>query len=91
MKRANTRIEKCEIIERLLNVWLRNPDLRLGQLIDNGIPYGVSPDDWDIFFIEDYELIEDTYKVTKPVDDKKFEHAFKACTTETPCSDHLTK
>jgi hypothetical protein len=64
MKRATTPEQKHEIIERLLNVWLSVPELRLGQLIDNGIPFRADGES-DIFYIEDYELIEcveDLYK-----------------------------
>lgn len=32
--------------------------------------------------------VEDLFKVTEPIDDKKFDHAFKACSTESPCSEH---
>lgn len=34
-KRAITLEQKRAIIERLLQVWLKNPELRLGQLIWN--------------------------------------------------------
>ena len=33
--RANTLNEKKEVIERLLKLWLDNPELRLAQLIGN--------------------------------------------------------
>ncbi len=63
MKRATTKIQKREVIERLLDVWLSVPELRLGQLIDTGVPCG---DKRDLFYIEDYDLlheIEDTFNI----------------------------
>jgi uncharacterized protein YihD (DUF1040 family) len=45
-----------EIVNRLANAWLQNPDLRLGQLIVNALPdnFGNDP-----FYIKDDELIRE--------------------------------
>ena len=50
-ERANTPEQKQEIIERLLALWLRYPELRLGQLICNRFNKGA-------YFTEDFKLIE---------------------------------
>lgn len=55
-KRAYTPEQKKEIINRLLVVWISLPDLRLGQLIANANL--TKNEDKDIFYIEDFELIE---------------------------------
>lgn len=49
-RRAETPEEKRAIIERLYTMWLRHPQLRLGQLIANSITI-------DLFSIEDSDLI----------------------------------
>jgi hypothetical protein len=41
------------IIERLRLLWIKHPDLRLGQLIENMVPR-----DQRLYFIEDVDLIE---------------------------------
>lgn len=51
-KRALTDVMKKEICRVLYEVWIMNPELRLGQLISNKI----SPQ--DIFYIEDFDLIK---------------------------------
>jgi hypothetical protein len=61
-KRATTDEQKREIIERLYQMWIENPQLRLGQLIGNVFHYpsGIDPYHW-----EDYDFIaalEDAYK-----------------------------
>jgi len=48
--RASSTEEKKDIINRLYNLWLCKPELRLGQLIVNSI-------DRDLFYIEDDTLI----------------------------------
>lgn len=52
-KRAKTIKEKKAIINRLYEVWNANPELRLGQLIENTFT-GMR----NLYFIEDFELIE---------------------------------
>ncbi len=51
-KRALTDVMKKEICQVIYEVWIMNPELRLGQLISNKI----SPQ--DLFYIEDFELIK---------------------------------
>lgn len=41
------------MLEELKRLWLKHPDLRLGQLIVN-----VAPADRDLFYIEDDKLLE---------------------------------
>lgn len=53
-KRAKTKYEKAEIIERLHDLWLKHPELRLGQLIGNVYHY---PSGIDTYFDEDYDFI----------------------------------
>ena len=50
-----------KILKRLNKVWMENPDLRLGQIISNGITY-LNPK-LDVFYIEDEELIESIEKL----------------------------
>ncbi len=50
--RANTSKEKAAIILRLGVLWGRNPELRLGQLINNCV------ENEEIYYIEDFDLIE---------------------------------
>jgi hypothetical protein len=50
--RAETPAEKKAIIQRLLSVWISQPNLRLGQLLIASIPL-----DRDLFYMEDDELI----------------------------------
>jgi len=59
--RAKTDEQKREIVDRLYAVWVKNPDLRFGQLIWNG--YGNIES--NLFYVEDRELIssmEEHYK-----------------------------
>lgn len=49
--RANTDLEKQEVLDRLANVWMDNPTMRLGQLITNEIR------DREIYNIEDFDLL----------------------------------
>lgn len=51
--RATTPERKRAVIERILAVWLRNPDQRLGQLIHNAWP-----PDGDTFYAEDEALAD---------------------------------
>jgi hypothetical protein len=53
MKRAIKESQKYEMIWKLYNLWLKQPQLRLGQLI-----YILSGDT-DVFYIEDYDLIKE--------------------------------
>lgn len=50
--RCETPEERCDILQRLLNVWDENPNLRLGQLIGNYIR-----SDSELYYIEDEHLI----------------------------------
>lgn len=45
--RALTDEQKREVIERLYQIWLHHPELRLGQLLSIG----------DIYYIEDFDLV----------------------------------
>ena len=49
--RASTPEYKKHVIDRLLDVWNRNPELRLGQLITSAIR--------DPFYVEDAFLINE--------------------------------
>jgi hypothetical protein len=57
--RADTPEQKKEVTERLYQVWLRDPSLRLGQLISLAIPNGGDP-----FYLEDFELVSRLEKRT---------------------------
>ncbi len=46
---------KREMVERILVAWLRVPDLRLGQLIDNA--QMADPSEIDLFGVEDLDLV----------------------------------
>jgi hypothetical protein len=50
--RANLSEEKRAILDRILAVWVRNPDMRLGQIISGGLAMG------DAYYIEDKDLIK---------------------------------
>ncbi len=54
--RANTPAEKRQIIERLLAVWQKHPELRLGQLII-ALGYGSARSGTSIFYVEDEEFL----------------------------------
>ena len=49
--------QKRDVMEKILDVWLKNPSLRLGQLIVNAM----GNDDPDIFNTEDYELVDSIF------------------------------
>lgn len=51
-KRAITPEQKRQIIEQLYSIWLKNPQLRLGQLIWNKFGH------MDFFFVEDTDFIQ---------------------------------
>lgn len=51
-KRAESKENKKEIIKRILDIWVDLDCLRLGQLLDDALVQS------DLFFIEDYDLIE---------------------------------
>ena len=55
--RAVTVEEKFKIMDRLLAVWLKYPDLRLGQLIFSKLVYDL-PSEEDVFYVEDERLME---------------------------------
>ena len=52
-RRANGSEEKKKaILDRIYAVWVRNPDMRLGQIISGGLAMG------DAYYIEDKDLIK---------------------------------
>lgn len=53
-RRAKSPEEKTFLLNRLLMVWLKVPQQRLGQLLSNSI----HQDGSDLFFKEDLDLIE---------------------------------
>lgn len=50
--RATTPEQRREVVERLLAVWERHPELRLGQLVCS------AGNRHDPFYTEDFELVE---------------------------------
>ncbi len=48
--RADTTAKKVKVINKLLSLWLKYPELRLGQLIEN---LGEI-----VYYVEDFDLIE---------------------------------
>jgi hypothetical protein len=54
IRRARTPKQKEWVLNELLRIWLKEPQLRLGQLIDNGI----RADGSDLFYKEDGDLIK---------------------------------
>lgn len=54
-KRATTPELKREVIERLYELWIKHPELRLGQLIGNVYHY---PSGLDPYFDEDFKFID---------------------------------
>ena len=63
-KRAVTPEIKKAITDRLLAAWLKQPELRLGQLLHCAI-------EADTFYIEDYEIIKqiESFVRNNPVND----------------------
>lgn len=55
-KRANTNEQKKEILEHLLEIWVKVPELRLGQLLGNVYH---APSGGDPYYVEDYDLIHE--------------------------------
>ena len=53
--RANTKKEKQQVIGRLLNLWLKFPQMRLMQLINN--VYHEDLHCPDLYYIENYDFI----------------------------------
>lgn len=51
--RAKTPAQKRIIMERVLVVWEKHPELRLGQLLENAVA-DVTP--FELFYIEDERL-----------------------------------
>ena len=49
-KRARTSEQKKLILDHLLKIWIKEPDIRLGQMLSNKF-------EGQLFFIEDYDLI----------------------------------
>lgn len=62
--RAITVEQKRQVIESLFNLWIKYPELRLGQLIENCITKLSNTNDkpgWSdppLYFIEDFDLFE---------------------------------
>ena len=54
-QRAKTQKQKKEILNKLFKIWNKVPHWRLGQLLANYMLEKYK----DIFFIEDYDLIND--------------------------------
>ena len=52
---ATTHEQKQKIINKLFHLWIKNPDLRLGQLLTIAIPNNELH--W-ILNVEDFDLIE---------------------------------
>ena len=50
------------VSDTVKSIWLQNPELRLGQLIDNAIPV-----DKDIFYVTDDDLVKYLKEYTKNV------------------------
>jgi len=71
--RAEEEWQKRDVMEKLLAIWIQHPKLRLGQLIGNSLPIN----NIDVYFVEDYSLVEMVYKFHErcveviPVTDKK--------------------
>jgi len=56
LKRATTPAKKRAVIARLFMTWMKNPELRLGQLIVNTVESACTTT--DIFYIEDKTIKE---------------------------------
>lgn len=52
-KRADTPEKKREVIEKLFHLWLKYPELRLGQLIDNSLFNDIV----SLYNVEDFDLV----------------------------------
>lgn len=63
--RATLDLQKKEVIQSLLDCWLANPQLRLGQLISSSlcVPSGGYI---DLYNIEDYALVNLLSKMVAP-------------------------
>ena len=59
--RAETTEEKRALVERLYVAWLKCPELRLGQFLDNAL-IGMKP---HLFYLEDEPLISAAEKFAK--------------------------
>lgn len=57
-KRAETPEQKQEVMDQLLQLWLKCPELRLGQLIDNAMYLNDDTFTPNLFSVEDFYLIE---------------------------------
>lgn len=84
--RANTNQEKFEVITRLYGLWLKFPELRLGQLIGNVYPCGPMPDEIemkaalagdfkplkhkDAYNVEDFDFISELEKAYDELKEK---------------------
>jgi uncharacterized protein YihD (DUF1040 family) len=52
------------VLDTIRRIWEKNPDLRLGQMIDN--LFGVDDIDAVLFYIEDGELEKRLWEMYKP-------------------------
>ena len=56
--RALTEEQKKEVLAKLLECWMQCPEMRLGQLIENArIWHRINDESPDLFYIEDYKLV----------------------------------
>ena len=65
LKRADTPEQKREIIEELFKIWMKYPELRFCQLIQNVEHYGT------LYYMEDYDLLRVLNYVYVLREDKK--------------------
>ena len=55
------------LLEKIESIWIKHPDLRLGQLISCAVN-----DSEDIFYIEDDKLLEGLDKFENKLKEKKY-------------------
>lgn len=67
--RAITEEQKKEVLEKIFQFWIKYPEMRLGQLIENARLY--IDEGKDLFYIEDYALIEILDQFVKSFSDRK--------------------
>lgn len=67
-KRAKTATEKKQIILRLHKLWLKNPHMRLTQLMENVFHH--SSTDHCFYFVEDFDLLDKLEEYYKEKEEK---------------------
>lgn len=67
--RAITEEQKKEVLEKIFQLWMKYPEMRLGQLIENARLY--TGEGKDLFYIEDYPLAGIIDRFVKSFDDRK--------------------